>query len=90
MVATIMGADTKKLKVKKRSSQCRYCGSEVEVLDGDIFRQLREGQEWTLRYVAEKLDVTPQYLHDMERNRRKVSNDLLKFWEFWKKNGDQK
>lgn len=53
-----------------------------EVLDdaacGKLFRELRESKNLTLRIVAVALDISPQYLADLELGRRKWSRELGK------------
>lgn len=50
---------------------------------GQILRQAREAQRWSLRQTAAQIrrpngvSITPQYLHDLEHNRRHPSLHLV-------------
>ena len=43
---------------------------------GKFLRSLRDDLGWTQKEVANKLGISPQYLSDIEKDRRRISIDL--------------
>jgi len=45
---------------------------------GDKMKALRENNEWSQKYTAEKLDVSPQMYNNYEKNKPNPSLEILK------------
>ena len=45
---------------------------------GDKMKALRENNEWSQKYTAEKLDVSPQMYNNYEKNKTNPSLEILK------------
>jgi DNA-binding transcriptional regulator YiaG len=69
------------VKVEMMTELCPKCGAPWRVFNGQSLRKAREKTSISLREMARRLNVSAAYLSDVERNRRRVTDAVLKgYW----------
>lgn len=66
---------------KFRDEACQACGAPQAVISGAWLRERRKAAGLTLREMARRLDFTPAYICDVEKNRRHCSPVIRKAYE---------
>jgi transcriptional regulator with XRE-family HTH domain len=64
--------------VKTRTIPCPTCGADRTFASGRALRRIRMSAGLTLRDLAESIDLSPQYLCDVESNRRPAPEKIVR------------
>jgi len=71
-----MGEDMFENIKKISCPKCNGTGFVTEPVSiGKTLREMRLRAGWTLRQLADALDVSSSYLHDVEKGHRRIRND---------------